>query len=85
MARPGLREVGDGLVIALSARKHGVTHADIHHAHDHPVRVLDLDDGLTMLIGATSTALLLEIGSCSRPPGLSFVHAMRARPTFARR
>jgi len=32
--------VGVDLVIASSARKHGVSDEDIRHAYDHPIRAL---------------------------------------------
>ncbi len=44
--------VGVDLVIAESARKHGVSDDDIRHAYAHPIRVFELDEGLTMIIGA---------------------------------
>ena len=70
-------------VIIASARKHGVNDDDIHHAYNHPVRVLGLDD-LVMLIGPSQTGQLLEIG-VSRADGIDFIiHAMPARAKFLR-
>ena len=40
------------LVIAPSAHKHGVSEEDIRHAYAHPIRVFELDEGFTMVIGA---------------------------------
>jgi hypothetical protein len=37
--------VGVELIIAESARKHGVSDADIRHAYAHPIRVFELDEG----------------------------------------
>ena len=48
-------------VIVASARKHGIHDDDILHAYRHPTRVLALED-LVMLIGASRTGQLLEIG-----------------------
>lgn len=70
-------------VVLASARKHGVTDADMIHAYQHPVRVLQLDD-LIMLIGPDLSARLLEVGVSTRE-GIDFiVHAMPARPKFTR-
>jgi len=44
--------VGDDPIIAESARKHGVGDEDILHAYANPIRVFDLDEGFTMVIGA---------------------------------
>ena len=70
-------------VILPSARKHGIADDDMLHAYLHPTRVLQRDD-LTMLIGASRSGVLLEIG-VSTAEGLDFiVHAMAARPKFIR-
>ncbi len=60
--------VGAELIIAPSARKHGVSDDDIRHAYAHPIRIFDLDEGFTMLIGANRAAIILEIGVSSRAP-----------------
>jgi hypothetical protein len=57
-----LYDVGDDPIIAESARKHGVSDEDILHAYAHPIRVFDLDEGFTMVIGANRTAIIYEIG-----------------------
>ena len=46
--------MGDDPIIAESARKHGVSDEDILQAYANPIRVFDLDEGFTMVIGATS-------------------------------
>ena len=48
-------------MVLASARKHGVTDADMLHAYRHPIRVFDLD-GLTMLVGADDSGRMLEVG-----------------------
>jgi hypothetical protein len=53
--------------IAPSARKHGVIDAVIHHAFNNPVRIEQLDEALTMLIGPDHAGNLYEIG-VSTPP-----------------
>ena len=63
-------------VIVASARKHGVHDDDILHAYRHPTRVLALDD-LVMLIGASRTGQLLEIGEPRRRNRLH--HSRHAR------
>ena len=69
-------------VIVASARKHGI-HDDILHAYRYPTRVLALDD-LVMLIGASRSGQLLEIG-VSHADGVDFIiHAMPARAKFIR-
>lgn len=70
--------------IAASARKHGVPEGDIVHAYDHPVRVFDLDDGFTMLIGGNPAGDLLEVGVVQSLTGPVVVHAMRARTKYLR-
>jgi hypothetical protein len=54
--------VGADVVIAASARKRGVSDEDIRHAYNHPMRVFELDEGFTMIIGANQAAIMFEIG-----------------------
>ncbi|MEO6715172.1 MAG: hypothetical protein ABIM89_17355 [Mycobacteriales bacterium] len=76
--------MGDNLIIAESARKHGVSDDDIRHAYAHPIRVFDLDDGLTMVIGANQAAIIYEIGVIDGVAAPVVVHAMKARDKFLR-
>lgn len=71
-------------MIAASARKHGISDADILHALAHPTRVFILDDGLAVLVGAARSATLLEIGVVEGDEGDVVVHAMPAREKFLR-
>lgn len=71
-------------VIAPSARKHGVSDEDIRHAYAHPIRIFELDEGLTMIIGGDAAAVLYEIGVVQAATGAVVVHAMRARDKFLR-
>ncbi len=48
--------------IGESARKHGVSDADIWHALRTAIRKIDMDDDLTMLIGPARDGTPLEIG-----------------------
>jgi hypothetical protein len=57
------------------ARKYGVSDEDILQAYANPIRVFDLDEGFTMVIGAN----LVDGVSAAVT-----VHAMRARETFLR-
>ncbi len=49
-------------VIAPSARKHGIADEDILHAYRNPIRRFDLDEGMTMIGGASRADGLLEVG-----------------------
>lgn len=76
--------VGTNLVIAESAHKHGVSDEDIRHAYAHPIRVFDLDEGFTMVIGANRAAIVYEIGIVDGVLAPVVVHAMKARDKFLR-
>jgi len=49
-------------IIAESAFKHGLTKDDILHAYRNPIRIWDLGDGFTMMIGPNEAAIILEVG-----------------------
>jgi len=76
--------VGVEPIIADSARKHGVSDEDILHAYANPMRVFELDDGFTMVIGANQAAIIFEIGVAEGVQAPVIVHAMRAREKFLR-
>jgi hypothetical protein len=76
--------VGRDPIIADSARKHGVSDADILHAYANPIRVFELDDGFIMIIGANLAAIIYEIGVVDGLQAPVIVHAMRAREKFLR-
>jgi hypothetical protein len=70
-------------VILASARKHGISDADMLHAYRYPIRVFVMED-LVMLIGADQAGRLLEVG-VAEAEGFEFiVHAMPARGRFLR-
>lgn len=71
-------------IIASSATKHGVCEQDILHAYRNPIRVWDLGEGLTMMIGANAAAIILEIGYINGVEAIVIVHAMPARDKFLR-
>ena len=68
--------------MAPSARKHDLLDLDILHAYAHPIRVFELDEGFTLLIGPGRSAALLEIGIVVGDTADVVVHAMPARPKF---
>lgn len=51
--------------------------------HD-PIRIFDLDEGFTMIIGANRAAIIYEIGVVGGVPAPVVVHAMKARDKFLR-
>jgi hypothetical protein len=72
----------DGPFIAPSARKHGVEEQTILHAFNNPIRVEELEEGLTMLIGPDHAGNLYEIGVVASEQGPVIVHAMPARRQY---
>jgi hypothetical protein len=75
---------GDDPTIAESAHKHGVSDEDILHAYANPIRVFDLDEGFTMVIGANLAAIIYTIGVVDGVSASVIVHAMRAPEKFLR-
>ncbi|CCH76656.1 conserved hypothetical protein [Nostocoides japonicum T1-X7] len=71
-------------LIAPSALKHGLGPDEIRHAYHHPVRVWDLGDGFTMIVGPNQAAILLEVGYVEGEHAHVVVHAMLARGKFLR-
>ena len=57
---------------------------DILHAYRNPIRVWDLGEGFTMMIGANAAAIILEIGYIQGVEAVVIVHAMPAREKFLR-
>lgn len=74
----------DQPIIAPSAFKHGLSREDILHAHRNPIRVWDLGDGFTMMVGPNQAALILEVGYVEGDVAIAIVHAMIAREKFVR-
>lgn len=69
-------------IIADSARKHGVSDEDMLHAYANPIRIFELDEAFTMIIGANRAAIIYEIGVVDGAPAPVIVHAMAARDKF---
>ncbi len=69
--------------IGEPARKHGVSDADIWHAVRTATQKIDMDDGLTMLIGPARDGTPLEIGVLDlSEEDPVIIRAMRLRPKF---
>jgi hypothetical protein len=72
-------------VIALGARKHGLSDDDIRHAFRQAFRVWPGDDDeMDMLVGPSRTgAMFIELGVVAAHDGTPvIVHAMRARAKY---
>ena len=76
--------VVDDPIVAPSARKHGLSDDQILHAYRNPVRVWDLGDGFTMIVGPNQAATFLEVGYIQGDHVFVIVHAMLARKQFLR-
>lgn len=64
--------------IYRSARKHGVTDADIVHAVDHALGAAEQDDGKVLYLGADRAGNTLEVVSVTRDDDTEIViHAVR--------
>lgn len=70
--------------IVDAAHRHGVSDETILHAFNLPIRVEDLDEGMTMFIGPDHAGNLYEIGVVSSSDGPVVVHAMPARAKYLR-
>ena len=71
-------------IVAPSARKHAVSDEGMLHAYRNPVRVFELDEGFTLIVGPSRSAMLLEVGVVEGDTAPVIVHAMRARQKFLR-
>lgn len=71
-------------IIAPSALKHGLDETEILHAYRNPVRIWDLGDGFTMIVGPNQAAIFLEVGYVDGAEAHVIVHAMKAREKFLR-
>jgi hypothetical protein len=68
--------------IAPSALKHGISREDILHAYRNPIRILEVDENLYMIIGANQAAIILEVGVSINSNRQIIIHAMNARSRF---
>ena len=62
----------------------GVRDHDMIHAFNHPILVDELEEGLTMFVGADQAGTLLEVGIIDSSDGPIIIHAMPARPKYLR-
>ena len=60
-------------------RKHGVRRMDARHALRQSIRVWEVEEGMLMHIGPSTTGVLLEVGVVADDDGWRIVHAMVAR------
>ncbi len=67
-----------------SAHRHGVDGKDALHALSYSVRLFNVGEGMTMVIGPSTTGSLLEVGVVEWHGDLAVVHAMPARDKFLR-
>lgn len=74
----------DEPIIAPSALKHGLDKDGILHAYRNPVRVWDLGEGFTLIVGPNQAAIFLEVGYVDGEQTNVIVHAMLARKKFLR-
>lgn len=74
----------EGPILAPSALKHGLDETEILHAYRNPVRIWDLGDGFTMIVGPNQAAIFLEVGYVDGDQAHVIVHAMQARDKFLR-
>ena len=74
----------DEPIIAPSADKHDLSRGNILHAYRNPLRIWDLGDGFTMMIGPNRAALILEVGYVEGDMAMVIVHAMPARDKYLR-
>jgi len=75
--------VGDQ-IIAQSALKDELDEDAVLHAYRNQIRIWDLGDGFTMMIGANAAAVILEVGYVHGETAVVIVHAMPAREKFLR-
>jgi hypothetical protein len=66
-----------------SAYRHGVAEADMLHAFRNPLRIRDLDEELTLYIGADRDGALLEVVAADLDgDDPRIIHAMGLRPRY---
>lgn len=69
--------------VEASARKHGISDEDMHHAYRQHWRAFETDDpAVTMFIGPARDGAPLEVGIVADEDGASIIHAIQARAKF---
>lgn len=74
----------DSIVVAPSAFRHDIEIDQILHALRNPIHVHELDEDMTMIVGADQTGALIEVGFVAAEEGTAVIHAMPARDKFLR-
>jgi len=69
--------------ITASARKHGVSDADILHAFRNPIKVMT-DGDVYIVLGGSISAEILELAVLIDASKVQIIHAMPARRKFLR-
>ena len=64
--------------------KDGLGQEEICHAYRNPIRVWDLGEDFTMVVGADPAGVILEVGYVQGDSAVVIVHAMQARKKFLR-
>lgn len=72
------------LGIHPSARKHGISDADIEHAVGNAMSIDDRDNGTRLYLGPARNADLLEVATIVDRKLEIAIHAMKMRPKFRR-
>jgi hypothetical protein len=72
----------DGIDIAPSALKHGVTREQIVAVLRLPYRIARIGDDRVLTIGSDETGALFEIVTLDPQDAPIVIHAMRLRPKF---
>ena len=77
----------DKVPILESARRHGISDADIRHAYRNAIGTFNLDNGSEMIVGVDYSGRYLEVGvGYSDYDGAEVIfHAMPARDEYLRR
>ena len=72
-------------LIYPTARKHGISDADIKHAVSHAMSIDDRDNQTRLYLGAARNADLLEVATIVRGHNTEVaIHAMKMRPKYRR-
>jgi hypothetical protein len=71
-----------GFVILPSAYRHGIVDDAMLHAVSHHVKLFDVGQGMTMVIGPAPDAQLLEVGLAVWHDDIAIIHTMPARSRF---
>jgi hypothetical protein len=73
------------LGIHPSARKHGISDADIEHAVSHAMSIDDQEDDLRLYLGPARDASLVEVATVVHADRVeTAIHAMGMRPKYRR-